>query len=96
MSSATQYLGRRQRCSWNLSCKELCQNHPLVCAAVAQKYYLQCCARADHYGLYIAFYIMKFFRRNIDFRRDDDGTSDPSVIEGEFCTCFLKNDQDHL
>ena len=57
---------------------------------------LQCCARADHYGLYIAFYIMKFFRRNIDFRGDDDGTSDPSVIEGEFCTCFLKNDQDHL
>ena len=32
---------------------------------------------------------MKFFRRNIDFHRDDDGTYDPSVIKGEFCTCFL-------
>ena len=37
---------------------------------------------------YILHFSMKFFRRNIGFR---DGTSDPPIIERDFCTCFLKD-----
>ena len=95
MSSATQYLGRSKDVPEIWVAKSFVKITHWY-ALLLHRSTTVCCARADHYGLYIAFYIMKFFRRNIDFRRDDDGTSDPSVIEGEFCTCFLKNDQDHL
>ena len=85
MSSATQYLGKSKDVPeiWVArSFVKITHWYALLHRSIV------CCARADHYGLYIAFYSMKFFRRNIDFRRDD-GTSDPPVIEGDFCTCFF-------